>query len=140
MEPQRIMTRLRIAVALVIAAAVIVVAALLLSGGGDDGGDSAAENSGVVATTAASASNDTLPNGSPLFDGYPRLVDADEVDERVVGANEGVEQFVALAPAVWAIYDPANPDLLSYLSGPTTGDCVMRATYFPDSDGECFDR
>lgn len=92
-------------------------------------------------TTAApttAAPTPTLPNGAPLFDGYPKLVSASEADHRIANWNEGIDQFVVLAPGVYAAYNPNVPDLLSYLDGPTDGDCAMRDEYFPNSGGACW--
>jgi hypothetical protein len=52
--------------------------------------------------------------------------------------NGPVPQVVALAPGVYAPYNPNVPNLATYLNGPSDGDCTMRNAHFPDSGGACW--
>lgn len=83
-----------------------------------------------------------MPNGDPVFPGYPVIVDISTVDRRIQNWYEDDVvngQLVALAPGVYTPFNPNVPDLAGYLSGPSSGDCIMRNTYFPSSGGSCWD-
>lgn len=83
----------------------------------------------------------TMPSGAPVFPGYPLVVDVSTLDYRVASWFEGQlvdGQVVALAPGVYTPYNPAVPDLLSYLTGPNDGDCVVREQFFPNAGGACW--
>ena len=74
---------------------------------------------------------------SAAYPGYPLLVNASSVDYRVAAWFDGrlVDgQMVALAPGLYAPYDPNVPDLLAYyVSDGVAGDGAMKRTIFPDS-------
>lgn len=83
-----------------------------------------------------------MPNGDPVFPGYPLIVDISTLDRRIRNWLEDKVvdgQVVALAPGVYTPFNPNVPDLAGYLSGPSSGDCIMRNTYFPSSGGSCWD-
>lgn len=83
----------------------------------------------------------TMPSGDPLFPGYPLIVDIGTIDNRVASwlADKVVDgQVVALAPGVYAPYNPNVTDLLVYIDGPSDGDCVMRDQFFPGTGGACW--
>jgi hypothetical protein len=83
-----------------------------------------------------------MPNGDPVFPGYPKIVPAASIDRRVQSWFEGETvdgQVVALAPGVYTPYNPNVPDLNQYLDGPNEGDCAMRDKYFPNTGGACWD-
>jgi hypothetical protein len=82
------------------------------------------------------------PSGDPVFAGYPLIVPVSSIDNRVASWFEGKlidGQVVALAPGVYAPYNPAVPDLGAYLEEGGDGDCVVWHRYFPDSGGVCWD-
>jgi hypothetical protein len=92
------------------------------------------ENAPLVGTAV-------MANGDPVFPGYPLIVDIGTVDRRVANWDKDKTvdgQLVAVAPGVYAVYNPAVPDLLSYLTGPSDGDCAVRHQYFP-TGGACWD-
>ena len=75
---------------------------------------------------------------SAAFPGYPLLVDAASLDYRVAAwlTGRGVEggRIVALAPGLYAPYDPNVPDLSSYYTADrVAGDGVMKHIVFPGS-------
>lgn len=82
------------------------------------------------------------PNGEPVLPGFPRLVPLANIDSRVrswLTTNPPPsDQAVELAPGVFANYNPAVPNLASYLRGPVDGDCAVRREYFPTSGGACW--
>jgi hypothetical protein len=83
-----------------------------------------------------------MPNGDPVFPGYPLIVDISTVDRRIRSSFEDKVvdgQLVALAPGVYTAFNPNVPDLAGYLTGPSSGDCIMRNTYFPSTGGSCWD-
>lgn len=79
------------------------------------------------------------PSGDPVLPGYPVKVSGASIDYRVVGFSGSTDQeFVALAPGVYAPYTPVEPDLTAYLDGPSDGDCTVRAKFFPGTGGSCW--
>ncbi|MBD8045390.1 hypothetical protein H9638_16400 [Arthrobacter sp. Sa2BUA2] len=74
---------------------------------------------------------------STVYPGYPLLVNAASVDYRVAAWFERrlVDgRLVALAPGLYAPYDPNIPDLQTYyVSTSVAGDGAMKRTVFPDS-------
>ncbi|MBD7996364.1 hypothetical protein H9639_13750 [Arthrobacter sp. Sa2CUA1] len=76
---------------------------------------------------------------SAAYPGYPLLVNAASVDYRVaawLGDRLVDGQVVALAPGLYAPYDPNVPDLLAYyVSTNVAGNSAMKQTVFPDSGG-----
>lgn len=83
----------------------------------------------------------TMPDGSPVIAGYPKLVPIGSVDRRVANWFEGdapTGQLVALAPGVYSPYNPNVTDLSLYLELPNSGDCAMRHLHFPNSGGACW--
>lgn len=77
------------------------------------------------------------PSGDPVLAGYPLIVDTAQLDRRLASWID-TPQAVALAPGVYAGYNPAVSDLRLYLEGPTDGDCAVRDMYFPVSGGACW--
>ena len=54
----------------------------------------------------------TMPNGDPVFPGYPKLVPVESIDSRVASSYEGrtpTGQVVALAPGVYTPTTPTSP-------------------------------
>lgn len=79
------------------------------------------------------------PSGDPVLPGYPVKVSGASIDYRVIGYSGSTDQeFVALAPGVYAPYTPVEPDLTAYLDGPSSGDCTVRAKFFPGTGGSCW--
>lgn len=79
------------------------------------------------------------PSGDPVLPGYPVKVSGASIDYRVIGYSGSTDQeFVALAPGVYAPYTPVEPDLTAYLDGPSKGDCTVRAKLFPGTGGTCW--
>lgn len=79
------------------------------------------------------------PSGDPVLPGYPVKVSGASIDYRVIGYSGSTDQeFVALAPGVYAPYTPVEPDLTAYLDGPSKGDCTVRAKFFPGTGGTCW--
>ncbi|MCQ1985889.1 hypothetical protein [Arthrobacter sp. zg-Y844] len=76
---------------------------------------------------------------SAAFPGYPLIVNAASVDYRVAAWFDSklVDGLVvALAPGLYAAFDPNVPDLSSYyVPGGVAGDRAMKATVFPNSGG-----
>lgn len=68
------------------------------------------------------------PSGDPVLAGYPLVVDTAQLDYRLAHAIKS-PQAVALAPGVYAGYNPAVTDLSIYLDGPADGDCAVRDLY-----------
>ncbi|WP_157096537.1 hypothetical protein [Microbacterium arborescens] len=68
------------------------------------------------------------PSGDPVLDGYPLIVDTEQLDYRLASWIK-TPQSVALAPGVYAGYNPAVTDLSVYLDGPADGDCAVRDLY-----------
>ena len=60
------------------------------------------------------------------------------LDRRVANWID-TEQAVAVAPGVYAAYNPAVTDLWRYLTLPNDGDCAVRDTFFPNTGGACWD-
>ena len=81
-----------------------------------------------------------MGNGDRVFPGFPLIVDVGTIDHRVAGSFGELAdgRVVALAPGVYAPYNPTVPNPLAYLSGPSAGDCVMREQFFPTSEGTCW--
>lgn len=72
------------------------------------------------------------------FPGYPLVVDASSIDYRAgawLAGKLADGRVVALAPSLYAPYDPAVPDLGSYYagSGEVSGDSAVKQTVFPGS-------
>ncbi|MCC3289924.1 hypothetical protein [Arthrobacter sp. zg-Y1110] len=76
---------------------------------------------------------------SAAFPGYPLIVNATSVDYRVAAWFDSKlvdGQVVALAPGLYAPYDPNVSDLSAYyVPGGVAGDRAMKATVFPNSGG-----
>jgi hypothetical protein len=82
-----------------------------------------------------------MPSGDPVFSGYPKIVNVSTIDSRVRSWYQGKlvdNQVVALAPGIYAPYNPNVPDLNEYLSGPVDGDCAAKQHYFPEASGACW--
>jgi hypothetical protein len=82
-----------------------------------------------------------MGNGDRVFPGFPLIVDVDTIDSRVATSIAGEPadgRVVALAPGVYAPYNPNVPNPLAYLDGPSDGDCIMREQFFPNSAGSCW--
>lgn len=95
----------------------------------------------VPAPTTSAPPVPTMPSGDPLFPGYPLIVDIGTIDSRVASwlSDKVVDgQVVALAPGVYAPFNPNVTDLLAYIDGPSDGDCVMRDQFFPGTGGACW--
>lgn len=84
-----------------------------------------------------------MPNGGPVFDGFPRLVPLASIDYRVANwfSLDGAppEQVVEMAPGVYAPYNELIPDLTAYLDGSAIGDCMMIDEFFPYSGSTCWE-
>lgn len=77
-------------------------------------------------------------SGDPVVAGYPLLVDTAQLDSRVANWIT-TPQAVALAPGVYAGYNPAVSDLSVYLETNTgDGDCAVRELY-QFGGGSCWD-
>lgn len=73
------------------------------------------------------------------FPGYPLVVDTSTLSDRVSQYVE-TDQVVAVAPGLYAPFNPAIPDLDSYIDdSPVLGDCMMMHTYFEGHGGTCWD-
>jgi hypothetical protein len=72
-----------------------------------------------------------------VFGGYPVLVDTKRLDYRLASWIK-TAKAVALAPGVYAAYNPAQADLTAYIDGPNDGDCAVRKLYFPNTGGACW--
>lgn len=74
---------------------------------------------------------------STAYPGYPLVVNAASLDYRVAAwfAGRLVDgRVVALAPGLYAPYDPNVPDLLTYyVPGAVAGDTARKQTVFPGS-------
>jgi hypothetical protein len=68
------------------------------------------------------------PSGDPVLEGYPVVVETAQLDYRLANWVK-TPLAVALAPGVYAGYNPAVTDLSTYLSGPADGDCAVRDMY-----------
>jgi hypothetical protein len=82
-----------------------------------------------------------MGNGDRVFPGFPLIVDVGTIDRRVAGWFEGEladDRVVALAPGVYAPYDPTVPNPVAYLDASTAGDCAVREQFFPHSVGPCW--
>ena len=79
-----------------------------------------------------------MPSGDPVFPGYPLKVSKSSIDDRVANGMT-TDEVVALAPGVYAAFNPIVPQLPSYLTGPNSGDCAARNRYFPNTGGSCWD-
>lgn len=72
------------------------------------------------------------------FPGYPLVVDASSLDFRPAGWLSGKlvdGRVVALAPGLYAPYEPSVPELAAYytVSDGVSGDAAMKQTVFPGS-------
>ncbi|MBF4992688.1 hypothetical protein ITX31_00995 [Arthrobacter gandavensis] len=81
---------------------------------------------------------DSLEAVGARFPGYPLVVEAASVDYRAgawLGGKLVDGRVVALAPGLYAPYNPDVPDLASYYegSGAASGDTAMKQTVFPGS-------
>ena len=97
----------------------------------------AAASRSAAAASASAAAILRYPSGAPVLKGYPVLVDTKRLDYRVASWIK-TAKAVALAPGVYAAYNPAAPDLTAYIDGPNDGDCAVRKLYFPESGGACW--
>ncbi|WP_029457359.1 hypothetical protein [Dietzia alimentaria] len=96
-------------------------------------------STGSSRTGTRSSAELTYPSGDPVLPGYPVKVSGASIDYRVIGFSGSAEQeYVALAPGVYAPYTPIEPDLSAYLDGPNQGDCTVRAKFFPNTGGSCW--
>lgn len=74
-----------------------------------------------------------------MLPGYPVKVSGASIDRRVTAfADNPDQEYVALAPGVYAPYTPVEPDLTAYLDGPSSGDCTVRAKFFVGTGGSCW--
>jgi hypothetical protein len=78
-----------------------------------------------------------------VLEGFPRLVPLSSIDSRVqnaftISGPPPSDQVVEVAPGVFTPYNPAVPNLESYLDVPNDGDCVVRHEYFPNTGGACW--
>ncbi|MCC9173702.1 hypothetical protein [Arthrobacter sp. zg-Y179] len=93
-----------------------------------------ADDAGAAPDASASTK---AGEASAAFPGYPLIVNAASVDYRVAGWFDSklVDGLVvALAPGLYAPYDPNVPDLSAYyVPGGVAGDRAMKATLFPNS-------
>jgi hypothetical protein len=77
-------------------------------------------------------------SGDPVVEGYPLIVETAQLDYRVANWIN-TPKAVALAPGVYAGYNPAVPDLSVYLETNTgDGDCAVRELY-QFGGGSCWD-
>lgn len=77
-------------------------------------------------------------SGDPVVAGYPLVVETSQLDYRVANWIK-TPQAVALAPGVYAGYNPAVTDLAVYLETNTAnGDCAVRELY-QFGGGSCWD-
>ncbi len=77
-------------------------------------------------------------SGDAVLEGYPLIVDTAQLDYRVANWIK-TPQAVALAPGVYAGYNPAVADLAVYLETNTgDGDCAVRELY-QFGGGSCWD-
>ncbi|WP_167627862.1 hypothetical protein [Microbacterium paraoxydans] len=77
-------------------------------------------------------------SGDPVVVGYPLVVDTAQLDYRLANWIK-TPQAVALAPGVYAGYNPAVADLAVYLEANTgDGDCAVREMY-QFGGGACWD-
>ncbi|WP_104101173.1 hypothetical protein [Arthrobacter sp. 08Y14] len=95
--------------------------------------DSAASTSASPAVPAPVTADTT----SAAYPGYPLIVDAASLDYRVAAWFSGRlidGRVTALAPGLYAPYDPNVPDLSSYYTADrAVGDGVMKHIVFPGS-------
>ncbi|WP_104052407.1 MULTISPECIES: hypothetical protein [unclassified Arthrobacter] len=95
--------------------------------------DSAASTSASPAVPAQVTADTT----SAAYPGYPLIVDAASLDYRVAAWFSGRlidGRVTALAPGLYAPYDPNVPDLSSYYTADrAVGDGVMKHIVFPGS-------
>lgn len=77
------------------------------------------------------------PSGDKVLKGYPVLVRSSKLDRRLASWLD-TPKAVAVAPGVYAAYNPAVTDLSAYLELPNDGDCAVRHKYFPDTGGACW--
>lgn len=93
-------------------------------------------SAGGTASPAAPAPA-TADEVSAAYPGYPRIVNASTLDYRIAawfGGRLVDGQVVALAPGLYAPYDPGVPDLSSYYdAGMSAGDSAVKQTVFPGS-------
>lgn len=100
----------------------------------DAGTNAAAKEPEVAAPTATKA--DQI---SSQFPGYPLLVNVASVDYRVANWFDGKlvdGQVVALAPGLYAPFNPNVPELESYYeSGGVAGDSAVKEAVLPNAGG-----
>lgn len=76
---------------------------------------------------------------SALYPGYPLLVNVSSLDYRIANWFEGKlvdGQVVALAPGLYAPYNPNVPDLETYYeSGGVAGDSAIKNAVLPNAGG-----
>ena len=81
----------------------------------------------------------TAEGAGAAHPGYPLVVEAASLDYRVAAWFTGRlagDQVVALAPGLYAPYDPNVPDLQSYFTADrAVGDGTMKRIVFPGSGG-----
>ncbi|MGC5027059.1 hypothetical protein ACLQ3K_20110 [Tsukamurella sp. DT100] len=129
------------------AAAAVLAASVSLAGCGAQEQKSAttvtntasAESSARASSTAPA--NLTYPSGDKVVKGYPLIVNVTSLDSRLVSNFDGKlvnGKVVALAPGIYAPYNPVETNLAAYLDGPVDGDCVVWKKYFPSSGGSCW--
>ena len=80
----------------------------------------------------------SYPSGDPVLEGYPLVVSAESVDYRVSAWMDGHDQLVALAPGVYAPYNPVETDLFAYFDTPVEGDCMAIEKFFPNIGSTCW--
>jgi hypothetical protein len=72
--------------------------------------------------------------------GYPLVVEVSTIDSRLANAYKTAPQVVALAPGLYTAYNASVSNLDFYIDeGPVSGDCVLKASLFPDRGGACWD-
>jgi hypothetical protein len=95
----------------------------------------------VVEVTKGNTNIKKSEKNDAVFPGYPLIVDIKTIDRRVANWLKDTVvdgQVVALAPGVYASYNPAITDLTKYLNLPNFGDCAMRQIYFTSTSGSCW--
>ncbi|MCC9144579.1 MULTISPECIES: hypothetical protein [unclassified Arthrobacter] len=97
------------------------------------------ETAADAGTAPAAPASSTADEASASFPGYPMIVNVASVDYRVGAWFDGklVDGLVvALAPGLYAPYDPNVPDLSAYyVPAGVAGDRTMKTTVFPNSGG-----
>lgn len=102
----------------------------------DSDGDGVIDTNDDFPADATRSEQLYYPSGAPVLAGYPLVVDSAQIDYRVSSWLK-TPQAVALAPGVYAGYNPAATDLSIYLDGPADGDCAVRDMY-GFSGGACW--